>query len=146
MQGDLAGAVAQFGVVAAEAEAAHDEICEGVSASRARASHSHTRVRRVRPGPRPRRPSRPPRSLAGFPRASAYAALAIAALAAGDVAAAQDASEAAWQHLSVLPATAAMQRACSAQAALAGGDLRRGPPLGRRRRRDDDRLVPDRGR
>ena len=31
MQGDLAGAAAQFGEVAAEAEAAHDEICRALS-------------------------------------------------------------------------------------------------------------------
>jgi DNA-binding CsgD family transcriptional regulator len=46
-----------------------------------------------------------------------------AALAAGDVATARDAAEAAWQHLSVSPATAAVQRPFNAQAALAGGDL-----------------------
>jgi DNA-binding CsgD family transcriptional regulator len=53
----------------------------------------------------------------------AYLALAIAALAAGDVAAALDASEAAWQHVSFQPPTAAASRAYYAQAALSGGDL-----------------------
>jgi DNA-binding CsgD family transcriptional regulator len=48
--------------------------------------------------------------------------LAFAALAAGDVTTARDAIEA-WPHLSVLPQTAAIQRAASALAALAGGDL-----------------------
>jgi DNA-binding CsgD family transcriptional regulator len=41
----------------------------------------------------------------------------------GDAAMALDATDAAWQHASVLPATAAVQCAVNAQAALAGGDL-----------------------
>ena len=61
--------------------------------------------------------------LGGITAGIAYAALAAAALAAGDAATAQDATEAAWQHVSVLPAMAAAERAFSAQAALAGGDL-----------------------
>jgi DNA-binding CsgD family transcriptional regulator len=52
-----------------------------------------------------------------------YGVLAHAALAAGDVAMAQKASEAAWEHMSVQPATAAVGRTFGAQAALAGGDL-----------------------
>jgi hypothetical protein len=52
-----------------------------------------------------------------------YTALTHAALAAGDAATAQTASEAAWRHMSVLPGSAAVQRANNAQAALAGGDL-----------------------
>jgi len=52
-----------------------------------------------------------------------YAALTHAALAAGDAATAQTASEAAWQHLGVLPGSAAVLRANNAEAALAGGDL-----------------------
>ena len=52
-----------------------------------------------------------------------YAALAFAALAAGDVATALDASEAAWRHYSVLPLTAVLGRVVNAEAALAGGDL-----------------------
>ena len=95
----------------------------GWTASRSRASHSRTRVTRVRPGPPPTRPSRPPPSLAGFTRALAYWALAAAALAAGDAATAQDATEAAWQHLSALPADGGRLRVFGAQAALAGGDL-----------------------
>ena len=60
------------------------------------------RVTRMRPEPRPTRPSRPPPSLAGLSRASPTSALATAALAAGDAATAQDATEAAWQHPSAL--------------------------------------------
>jgi DNA-binding CsgD family transcriptional regulator len=58
--------------------------------------------------------------------------LTIAALGAGDAATALDASETVWQHVSVIPAMAGVQRANSAQAALAGGDL-----LGARRWADD---------
>ena len=54
-----------------------------------------------------------------------HAALAAAALAAGDVSAARDASERAWQHLSVAqPEMAAAQRAFNTvEVALAEGDL-----------------------
>jgi hypothetical protein len=48
-------------------------------------------------------------------------------------AAAADACETAWQHLSVMPGSAAVQRANNAQAALAGGDL-----VAARRWADDD--------
>jgi DNA-binding CsgD family transcriptional regulator len=61
--------------------------------------------------------------MGGMAAGNAYTALAIAALAAGDVATALDAYEAAWQHHSVMPATAAAQRSIGAVAALAGGDL-----------------------
>jgi len=63
---------------------------------------------------------------------NAYMALCQAALAAGDVATAQDASETAWQHQSVVPVMAAQGRIYIAQAALAGGDL-----VAARRRADD---------
>ena len=84
--------------------------------------------------------------LGGLQAGVAYAALAVAALAAGDVATAQDATEAAWQHLSVLPAMAAVQRTVDARGRAGGRGSGRGPPLGRRRRLDDDRLVPGRWR
>jgi len=61
--GDLAGAVTQFGEVAAEAHAAHDEIWSVISLG-ARALHSHARVRRPRRERRLRRHLRAPRSLA----------------------------------------------------------------------------------
>ncbi|MFZ0902714.1 MAG: response regulator transcription factor, partial [Mycobacterium sp.] len=61
--------------------------------------------------------------LGGLAAGNAYTALATAALATGDAATAEDASEKAGQHFSVLPARAAVQRVFSAQAALAGGDL-----------------------
>jgi DNA-binding CsgD family transcriptional regulator len=60
--------------------------------------------------------------LGGFTAGAAYSALVPATLAAGDGAAAL-AIEAASQHVSGLPAAAALNRAYYAQAALAGGDL-----------------------
>lgn len=60
--------------------------------------------------------------LGGIYVGTGYAALALAAMAAGDVEALQEATEA-GPHLSALPQTAAVQRALSAQAALLGGDL-----------------------
>ena len=140
-QGDLAGAAAQFGEVVAEAEAAHDGLVEADSLAVPGHACWRTRVTRVRPGPPPTRPSRPPPSWAGSTRACAYAALAAAALAAGDVATAQDAIEA-WPHLSALPQTAAVQRVDQCAGRAGGRGSGRGPPLGRRRRRDDDGLLP----
>jgi DNA-binding CsgD family transcriptional regulator len=64
--------------------------------------------------------------------ALAYQGDTAAALAASDVATAQDATEAAWQYVSVLLAMAAVGRVHKAQAALAGGDL-----VGARRWADD---------
>ena len=52
-----------------------------------------------------------------------YFALANAALAAGDVGTARDATAAAWEHGSVAPAYAALLRPVIAEAAQAGGDL-----------------------
>jgi predicted ATPase/class 3 adenylate cyclase len=120
-QGDLGGAAAQFGELVAEAKAAHDLLNEVISlawhgvvlawqgdTAAARAAADAAIEAAAEPG--------------GVYAASGYAALAIAALAAGDVTTARDAIEA-WPHLGVLPQTAAMQRALSALAALAGGDL-----------------------
>ena len=124
MSGDLAGAVAQFGEVAAEAEAAHDEICEGAQPRRLRAWHWHTGVRRPRPERRPRRPLRAARSLAERFAVFGHAVLGFAALAAGDGAAAHEAREAALQYMIVVSGgAAALQRIWNAEAALADGDL-----------------------
>jgi predicted ATPase/class 3 adenylate cyclase/DNA-binding CsgD family transcriptional regulator len=121
-QGNLTGAEAQFAAVADEAEAAHDEIFRAdslalqgtalayqgdIAAARAAADAAVEAAAEF-----------------GGPKASvAYWALAAAALAAGDAATAQDATEAAWPHASALPLTAARQRVLSAETALAGGDL-----------------------
>jgi predicted ATPase/class 3 adenylate cyclase/DNA-binding CsgD family transcriptional regulator len=120
-QGDLAGAAAQFGEVAAEAEAAHDEISNAQSLqiqSQVLAWQGETGAARVAADA-----AIEAAGLGGITAGSVHAALVIAALAAGDVAAALDATEAAWQHWSVLPAAAAIGRVHKAQAALAGGDL-----------------------
>jgi predicted ATPase/DNA-binding CsgD family transcriptional regulator len=120
-EGDLAGAATQFSVVAAEAEAAHDEIrrvhslaYQGVALAwqgdtGAAWTAADAAVESAA-------------ELAAMSAGIAYAAFATVALAAGDAATAQDASEAAWPHLSALPAAAGMQRVDAAQAALAGGD------------------------
>ena len=61
--------------------------------------------------------------LGGLAAAVASGALTVAAVAAGDLATAQSASDAAWRHYSVLPTTAVLGRVISAEVALAGGDL-----------------------
>ena len=79
--------------------------------------------------------------LGGISAGLGYAALAAAALAAGDAATARDASEAAGPHLSALPEDGggAARLQCAGRAG--GRGSARGPPLGRRRRLDDDRLC-----
>ncbi len=121
-RGDLTGAVAQFAAVADEAEAAHDEIWRvdslfgrsvalaykgDIAAARAAADAAIEATA----------------ELGGLKAGAAYHALAIAALAAGDAAAARNATEAARPHVSALPRTTAVGRALDAEAALARGDL-----------------------
>ena len=121
-QGDLAGAATQFDAVAAEAGAAHDGFYEAYGlaslgivlawqgdAGAARAAADAA--------------SEAAAELGGLATGSAYWALAAALLSAGDTAAALSATESAWQHLTIVPAMAAVGRAFNAQAALAGGDL-----------------------
>ncbi len=113
---------AQFGELGAEAQAAHDGFLEAYSlalqgavlalqgeAGAARAAADAA----VETGA----------ELGGAAAGIAYWGLANAALAAGDVAMALDATAAAAPHMSVLPARAAPQRTYDAQAALVGGDL-----------------------
>jgi predicted ATPase/class 3 adenylate cyclase/DNA-binding CsgD family transcriptional regulator len=121
-QGDLAGAAAQFAELVAEAEAAHDVFYKAHSLTgqgHVLAYQGETGAARAAADAAIEAAA----ELGGMAAGNAYAALGAAALAAGDVAAADDAYEAAWQHHSVLPAMAAAQRAYHAQAALAGGDL-----------------------
>ncbi|MGA9493024.1 MAG: LuxR C-terminal-related transcriptional regulator, partial [Mycobacterium sp.] len=130
-QGDLARAAAQFGEVAAEAEAAHDGVCEVNSlasqgillayqgeagAARAAADAAIQAAAEV----------------GGVFAGIGYVALAAAALAAGDVATALNAT-APSPHLNALPQTAAILRHWNTQAALAGGDL-----IAARRGADED--------
>ena len=131
------GAAAQFGEVAAEAEAAHDGIWRADSLAYqgiALAWQGDTGAARAAADAAIEAAA----ELGGIHAGVAYAALATAALAAGDVATAQDATEAAWQHMSVLPADGggAARLQCAGRAG--GRGSARGPPLGRRRRRDGD--------
>ncbi len=120
-QGDLVGAAAQFGELVAEAQAAHDGILESASLAYqgvTLAFQGDTGAARAAADAAIEAAA----ELGGIYAGTGYAALALAALAAGDVATLRDATEA-GPHLSALPQTAAVQRALSAQAALFGGDL-----------------------
>jgi predicted ATPase/class 3 adenylate cyclase/DNA-binding CsgD family transcriptional regulator len=120
-QGDLAAAAAQFAELVAEAKAAHDGLTEAQSlawqgavlafqgdtgAARAAADAAIQAAAEV----------------GGIWEGLGCAALALAALAAGDAATARDATEA-WPDLDALPQMAAAQRVLNAEAALSGGDL-----------------------
>jgi predicted ATPase/class 3 adenylate cyclase/DNA-binding CsgD family transcriptional regulator len=121
-QGDLAGAVAQFAAVADEAEAAHDEIWRADSLTFQGVALSYqgeTAAARAAADAAIEAAA----ELGGMEACIAYCALAFAALAAGDAATAQDATDAAWPHASALPQMAATLRTFKAEAALAGGDL-----------------------
>jgi predicted ATPase/class 3 adenylate cyclase/DNA-binding CsgD family transcriptional regulator len=121
-QGDLAGAAAQFAELVAQAKAAHDVFVEATGlayqgialafqgdAGAARAAADAALEAAA--------------ELGGLRAGVAYSALAAAAFAAGDLATALHAIEAAWPRVSALPQAAARQRVVAAQAALAGGDL-----------------------
>jgi predicted ATPase/class 3 adenylate cyclase/DNA-binding CsgD family transcriptional regulator len=121
-QGDLAGAVAQFAAVAVEAEAAHDEIWRADSFAYGGVALAHqgdTVAARAAADAAIEAAT----ELGGIEAALGYSALAFAALAAGDAATAQDATEAAWQYMSVLPTMAGAYRTYKSEAALVGGDL-----------------------
>jgi tetratricopeptide (TPR) repeat protein len=123
MQGDLVGAVAQFGELMTEAEAAHDVVhaangLQGLSV----ALYWQGQVSTARDAANACVEAAT--ELGEYFAGNAYSALAAAALAAGDVDAAQIASEAALQNFSMaLPQSAAVHRAHGAQIALANGDL-----------------------
>jgi predicted ATPase/class 3 adenylate cyclase/DNA-binding CsgD family transcriptional regulator len=122
LNGDLAGAAAQFAAVADEAEAAHDEMfrADGLALQGVALAHQgDTAAARAAADAAVRATA----ELGGLKAGLAHWALAVAALAAGDVATAQDATEAAWPRESAPPQTAAGGRIYKAQAALAGGDL-----------------------
>jgi hypothetical protein len=122
MTGDLVGAVAQFREVVAEADAAHDVFWRfnGLHAqARVLAYHGDLSAARAAATPAIEAAG----ELGGFTEGLSYAALVVAALAAGDVAAADDALAAGWHHNSVQPKMAASWSAYVyvAQAALARG-------------------------
>src|ERR1700733_4000096 len=122
-RGDLAGAVAQLGEVAAEAEEAHDEIYRVTSlggqslalAFQGEAAAAQAAAEAALDGAA---------ELGGRFAVVTHAAMGFAALAAGDGAAAHEAREAARQDVTVLSGgTAAVQRIWNAEAALADRDL-----------------------
>jgi len=121
--GDLAGAAAQFGEVAAEAEAAHDEMWRVGSlagqslalAYRGEAAAARAAAEAALKGGA---------ELGGRFAVVPHTAVGFAALAAGDGAAVHEAREAARQDMIVLiGSTAAVQRVWNAEAALADRDL-----------------------
>jgi DNA-binding CsgD family transcriptional regulator len=121
-QGDLAGAVARFGELVAEAQAAHDVIYTTIGlAGQAIALAYQGEVGAALAAADAAVEAAA--ELGGLAAGVGYIALANAALAAGDAATAQDATEAACQHWGVLPAHATVTRVVGARAALAGGDL-----------------------
>jgi predicted ATPase/class 3 adenylate cyclase/DNA-binding NarL/FixJ family response regulator len=120
--GDLAGATAQLGEVAAEAEAAHDEMLRMMSlggqslalAYRGEAAARVAAEAALKSGA----------ELGGRFAVMAHAVVGTAALAAGDGAAAHEAREAARQDMIVVSGgAAALQRIWNAEAALADRDL-----------------------
>jgi predicted ATPase/class 3 adenylate cyclase/DNA-binding CsgD family transcriptional regulator len=120
-QGDPAGAAPQFRAIADEAEAAHDLIYTvyGLAGEcYALAWHGEVHAARCVVDAA----LEPASELHGFIEGLAYSALGLTALAAADLAIAQDACEAAWRQLSITPGNASVQRAYNAQAALAAGD------------------------
>jgi predicted ATPase len=123
-QGDLAAAVAQFGEVVTAAEAAHDVLYKVyglVSQAWALVYQGDTGAA----GAAAEAALEAASELGGIVAGNAYSVLAAAALAAGDVATALNASDAAWQHLNVnvMRVTATVHYAYTAEAALAGGNL-----------------------
>ena len=121
--GDLAGATAQFGEVATEAEEAHDEIWRVVSlagqsvvlAHRGEVAVARAAAEAALEGGA---------ELGGRCAVLGHAAVGVAALAAGDRAGGHEAREAARQDMIVVSgAAAAMQHFWNAEAALADGDL-----------------------
>ncbi len=123
MSGDLAGAVTQFGQVAAEAKAAHDEVWSVLSlggqgmalAYQGEAAPARAAAEAALEGGA---------ELGGRYAAFGHAVVGFAALAAGDGAAVHEAREATNQHITVVSgSTELFLRVWIAEAALAGGDL-----------------------
>ncbi len=120
IQGDLAGAVARFGEVIAEADADHDVMWRAISLASqgfVLALRGETSAARAAADAATESGAELGGAFAGL----GYAGMALAALAAGDIAAAQDASAAAWQRTRVHRDTVTIN--VVAQAALACGDL-----------------------
>ena len=122
-RGDLAGATAQLGEVAAEAEAAHDEMLRMMSLGGQSLALAY-RGEAARPGWRLRRPLRAARSLAEGSRLWRTQWWELRPWPPGMAAAAHEAREAARQDMIVVSGgAAALQRIWNAEAALADRDL-----------------------
>ncbi|SON63567.1 Putative HTH-type transcriptional regulator [Mycobacterium simulans] len=122
MRGDLAAAIEQLGEVVDEAEAA-DEVMHRASSLHglAYACAYQGQISEARAAAETALEAT---ELGEYFAGMGYSALAVAALAAGDVETAHDAGEAAWQNLALAaPHQAAIQRAFNSQIALAAGDL-----------------------
>ena len=121
-QGNLAGAAAQFAEQLAEARTAHDGFVEATNLSYqsfALAFRGEAAAARAAADAAVEAAA----ELGGLRAGVAYWASANTALAAGDAATAQDATDAAWPHLRTRPQPAGLGRVCKAHAAFAGGDL-----------------------
>jgi predicted ATPase/DNA-binding CsgD family transcriptional regulator len=120
--GELAGAVAQLRDVVAEADAAHDVLMRcSANFMLAFMSAYHGDLSAAREAAISAIEAAA--ELGGFYPGLAYGALTVATLAAGDVAAADDAIAAGWHRLNIQPKMAAIWIVYVAQAALARGDL-----------------------
>ena len=121
-QGDLAGAIAQFRDLVAESEAAHDELWRMsslVSLGHLLGYAGDTIAAREAAVAAVEAAA----DFGEFNEGFAYASLAAATLAAGDVDASARAGEAAWKLMSVQPELATVNVIPLAQVALARGDL-----------------------
>ncbi|HTZ14048.1 MAG TPA: LuxR C-terminal-related transcriptional regulator, partial [Mycobacterium sp.] len=121
-QGDLVAGVTQLGSVVADAEVAHDMFFKAQSLtgqSHGLAWQGETNAARAAADAAIEAAAQ----VGDIAVGNAYGALSDAALAAGDVAAARDASTLAWQHHSAIPGAAALTRTYVARATLASGDL-----------------------
>jgi predicted ATPase/class 3 adenylate cyclase/DNA-binding CsgD family transcriptional regulator len=120
--GDIAVAIAEFRDLVAESEAAHDEMWRVASlislghllSHAGDTSGGRTAATAAVEGAA---------DLGEFNQGFAYAALAVATLAAGDVEASAHAGETAWRLMNVQPELATVNVIPLAQVALAGGDL-----------------------
>jgi predicted ATPase/DNA-binding CsgD family transcriptional regulator len=122
LQGDLRKSIALFGELSTEADAAHDTLSRMTSlmnGAQMLAYHGDTAAARAAIDAAFENSAELGEFMEGF----AYAVAAIIGLAAGDVAAATDASQAAWQRLHVQRDLAAINLNPMAEVALARGDL-----------------------
>ncbi len=121
-RGDLAGAVAQFGQIAAEADAGADVLAKTM------ALESHVQALAYRGDASAARiagsqAAQAAAEVGGIYEGISYGVLTYAALASGDAATATEASRAGWPSISIQPDLAGTYGALMAQGALAGGDL-----------------------